>query len=88
MLVSLNRLVTSASAYAIHIQNNRHEYGAANDTLKLLQLCNKDMKMNCWEFLYIQIYCQHNRLITEQLANDINPLYEQAYLSCALQNTP
>jgi hypothetical protein len=75
MLVSLNRLVTSASAYAIHIQNNRHEYGAANDTLKLLQLCNKDMKMNCWEFLYIQIYRQHNRLITEQLANDINPLY-------------
>jgi len=37
-----------ASVYAIHILNNRHKYGMANDTLKLLQLCNKGMKMNCW----------------------------------------
>ena len=34
------------------------------------------------------VYSQHNRLITEQLANDINPLYEQAYPPRALQNTP
>ena len=76
-----------ASAYAIHILNNRHENGATNDTLKLLQPCSKGMKMNCWESLYIHIYRQHNRLIIEQLANDVNPLYEQAYLSRAIQNT-
>jgi len=76
-----------ASAYAIHILNNRHKYGAANDILRLLQPCSKGTKMNCWESLYIQIYRQHNRLITEQLANDANPLYEQAYLPRALQNT-
>jgi hypothetical protein len=56
--------------------------------LKLLQPCNKGMKMNCWESLYIQIYSQHNRLLTEQLANDINPVHEQTYLPRALQNTP
>jgi len=76
-----------ASAYAIHILNNRHEYGTANDTLRLLQPCSKGKKMNCWESLYIQIYHQHNRLITEQLANDASPLYEQAYLPRALHNT-
>jgi hypothetical protein len=46
------------------------------------------MKMNGWELLYIQIYCQRNRLITEELANDINPLYEQAYFPRKLQHIP
>jgi len=36
------------SAYATHILNNRHEYGTANDTLKLIQPCRKSMKMNHW----------------------------------------
>jgi hypothetical protein len=45
-------------------------------------------KAYCWGSLYIQIYRQHNRLITEQLAKHINPLYEQAYLPRAHQNTP
>ena len=77
-----------ASAYAIHTLNHRHEYGAANDTLKFLQPCNKGMKMDYLESLYIQIYRQHNRLITEQLAHDINPIYEQTYHPRALQNPP
>jgi len=60
------------SAYAMHILNNKHEYGTANETLKLLKPCNKGLKMNCWESFYIQLYCQRNRLIKEQLTGDYN----------------
>jgi len=34
--------------------------------------------MNNWENLYIQIYRQQDRLITEQQVNEPNPLYELA----------
>jgi hypothetical protein len=44
-----------ASAYTTHILNNRHGYGTANDTLKLIQACRKSMKMNHRECMYIQI---------------------------------
>jgi hypothetical protein len=72
------RTNNSNSAYAMHILNNKHEYGTANKTLKLLRPCNKGLKMNCWESFYIEIYRQRNRIITEQLKGDYNPLYEQA----------
>ena len=36
------------SAYAMHILNNRHEYGTENETLKLRKPCNKGLKINCW----------------------------------------
>jgi hypothetical protein len=65
-----------ASAYAIHILNNRYEYGTANDTLKLIQPCRKSKKINHWEILYIQKYRQQNLLFTEQQINEPNPLYE------------
>jgi hypothetical protein len=35
-----------ASAYATLILNNRHEYGTANDNLKLIQPCRKSKKIN------------------------------------------
>jgi hypothetical protein len=35
-------------AYAMHTLN-KHEYGTANVTLKLIKSCNKGLKMNCWE---------------------------------------
>jgi len=76
------------SAYAMHILNNKREYGTANETLKLLKPCNRGLKMNCWESFYIQIYRQRNRLITEQLTADCNPLYEQAYLPRDPQHIP
>jgi len=76
------------SAYVMHILNNKHEYGRANEMLKLLKSCNKGLKMNCWESFYIQIYRQCNRLITEQLTGDYNPLYEQACFPRDLQHIP
>jgi hypothetical protein len=44
--------------------------------------------MKCWEYFYTQIYRQRNRLITEQLTGDQNPLYEQAYFQRDLQHIP
>jgi hypothetical protein len=42
------------SAYATHILDNRHEYGTAEDTLQLLQTCQKGTRMDFWETLYVQ----------------------------------
>jgi hypothetical protein len=35
------------SAHALHILHNKHEFGPAEETLKLLKPCNKGTKMNC-----------------------------------------
>jgi hypothetical protein len=42
----------------------------------LIQPCRKGQKINIWENLYIQMFRQLDRLITEQQVNDPNPLYE------------
>jgi len=61
--------------------NNRHEYGTAEETLKLLKPRNKGTRINCWEALYMQAFHQCNILIEEQQVNDINPLYMVAKTS-------
>jgi hypothetical protein len=66
------------SAYALHILNNKHEYGTAAETLELIKPCHKGTRMNCWETFYMQAFHQHKLLITEQQISDINPLYELA----------
>ena len=58
----------SLSAYALHILNNRHEYGNPKRTIQLLQACRKGKIMNCWEYFYIQVLQQQNLLIEEQKA--------------------
>jgi hypothetical protein len=65
-----------ASAYAVHILNNRHEYGATENTLQLIKPCRKSSKMNSWENMYIQIYRQYGKLIEEQQVYEINPLFK------------
>ena len=72
------RANNKTSAYAAHILNNRHEYGTEENTLKLIHPCRKGQRTNSWEHLYIQIYRQQDRLITEQQVNEPNPLYELA----------
>ena len=69
------------SAYATHILDNRHEYGTEENTLQLLQTCQKGKCMDCWETLYIQALHQRKALITEQQVNDINPLFELATIT-------
>jgi len=76
------------SAYALHILNNRHEYGTAEETLELLKPYNKGARMNCWETLYMQAFHQHNILIEEEQVSDINPLHELAHTSRNLLRIP
>jgi hypothetical protein len=66
------------SAYALHILNNRHEYGNAEQTTELVKPCNKGIKMNYWESFFILILQKQNVLINKQKVNDLNPLYELA----------
>jgi hypothetical protein len=68
----------ATSAYAGHILDNRHEYGTADDTLRMIKPCRKGSRMNHWENLYIQIYRQHSHLIEEQQTNDTNQLFTHA----------
>jgi len=76
------------SAYALHVLNNRHEYGTGEETQELLKPCNKGKRMNCWEAFYMQAFHQHKIAIREQQVNDINPMFELAYTSCDLLHIP
>ena len=73
------------SAYAMHILNNRHEFGP-EETLKLLKPCTKGTRMNCWEALYMDLHHKHSTLIYEQQVNDTNPLFDLAYIPRDLQH--
>jgi hypothetical protein len=77
-----------SSAYALHILQNRYEYGTTAGTLQLLKKRQKNTRMNYCEALYIQIFHQHNLLITEQQVNDSNPLYELANTTRILPRSP
>jgi hypothetical protein len=70
----------TVSAYAMHILHNRHEYGPAPSTLKLLKQCPKGNIMNIWEAMYIQAYNQHDLLVPEQNYTDHNPLFNLAHI--------
>jgi hypothetical protein len=77
------------SAYALHILQNRHEFGPAEKKiLKLLKPCNKVMKMNRWETLFMHIRHKHSLLISEQQTIDTNLLFDLAIIPHDLQNTP
>ena len=64
------------SAYAQHILNNKHEYGAVNDTMTLLKLMNKTSLLLPYEQLYIQTFHQHKQLISEQHIGEQNPVHQ------------
>jgi len=71
----------SVCAYAMHILNNRHEYGPETETLQLMKHCTKGSKMSCWENMYIQIHYIRGVLISEQQVSKLNPLYTVANLT-------
>ena len=74
------------SAYALHILNNRHEYGSPEHTTQLLKSCGKGKVMNCWQTFYIQGLQQQNLLIDEQ-TNEPNPLYALANITNETHHT-
>ena len=64
------------SAYALHILQNRHEYGPMNETMRLLKQVNKTTSLIPYERLYIQTLHQAGKLISEQFPGDPNPLFQ------------
>ena len=64
------------SAYALHILNNRHEYGKINDTMSLLKPINEPQLLLPFEQMYMQALNHNNELIPEQQPNESNPLFE------------
>ena len=76
------------SAYAMHILHNRHEFGPAEETLKLLKPCTKSTKMNCWEELYVNMHYKQGLLIPEPQVMDTSPLFDLTIIPCDLQTTP
>jgi hypothetical protein len=76
------------SAYAMHILHNKHEFGPAEETLKLLKPSNKGIKMNCWEALYMNMRYKQDVLIPEQQVTDTNSLFDLAITPRDLQTIP
>ena len=69
----------------MHILDNRHEFGSTEKSLKLLKSCNKGMRMNCCQTLFMQVYQKCNILIAEQEFIVTDTLYELARISRDLQ---
>jgi len=81
--MTLNFYITTdnpISAHALHIHNNKYEYGNPEQTLQLLNMCSKGKKMNCWESFYMQVL-QQDLLIDEQKVIESNPLYSLANIT-------
>jgi len=71
----------------MHILHKRHQFGPADETLKLLKPCNKGTKMNCWEALCMYMHYKQGILIPEQQVTDTNPLFDFATIPRDLQAT-
>jgi hypothetical protein len=50
------------SAYALHVLNNKHEFGHIISTMTLIKSCRKGSHINILENVYIQDYHQRSIL--------------------------
>jgi len=64
------------SAYALHILQNRHEYGPMDNTMTLLKHINNQSLLLPYEQYYIQAHHHNRKLIPEQSPGDTNPLFQ------------
>jgi hypothetical protein len=62
------------SAYALHILQNRHEYGPMNSTMHLIKPITNPALLLPYEQLHITDQSKRGQLIPEQNAYDSNPL--------------
>jgi hypothetical protein len=72
----------------MHILNGRHEFGPAEETLKLVKSCTKGTKMNRWETVYMNMRYRQGSLIPEQQVTDTNPLFDLAVIPLDLHTLP
>jgi len=75
------------SAFAMHILNNRHEYGTQERIMDLIKTCTEGKLMNCWESMYIQEYHRKGHLITEQQTPEHSLLFDQIITTLATKDT-
>jgi hypothetical protein len=54
----------------------RLEHGMKENTLQLLQACQKGMHMDCLEAVFIQTFHQQEILMEEQNVNNMKPLFQ------------
>ena len=66
------------SAYALHILQNRHEYGSFDDNMTLVKPINKTHKLIPYERMVIQQVYGKGNLIPEQACHEHDPLYKLA----------
>jgi hypothetical protein len=67
-----------ASAYALHILNNRHEYGNPQHTIQLLRTYDGGKLMKGWESFYMQKLQQLDLLIDENKHKNPTPYTHSA----------
>jgi len=73
--------------FHMRMLHNRHQFGPADETLKLLKPCNKGIKTNCCEALYMNMLYKQGLLISEQHVTDNNPFFDLAAVPRDLQTT-
>ena len=66
------------SAYALHILQNRHEYGPINTTMNLLKSLSTPSLLIPHERFFIQSFHKEGKLISEQNPGENNPLNQLA----------
>jgi len=67
------------SAYALHILNNRHEYGPMEKTMTLLKPIKNASLLTPYEQFCIQAFYKSGRLISEQNPGEPNPLLHPSH---------
>ena len=64
------------SAYALHILQNRHEYGLMDNTMTVLNHINNQSLLLPYEQYHIQALHHNRNLIPEQSPGDTNPMFQ------------
>ena len=66
------------SAYALHILQNRHEYGPMNTTMNLLKPLNIPSLLTPHELFFIHFFHKEGKLISAQNPGEHSPLIQLA----------
>jgi hypothetical protein len=66
------------SAYALHILNNKHEYGPIDKTMNLLKPIKSTFLLFPYELFFTQSLHKAGRLISKQNPGDPHPLLQLA----------
>ena len=67
------------SAYALHILNNKHEYGTLTDTMKVFKHISNPTMLFPSKLLFIHSYHHHKHLFPKQHIHEVNP-YTKPFL--------